>query len=948
MPDFDFLKDLDPKPEPKPAPEGKAPESPTKDDALDFDFLSELTPEKPATGDPLADALGELEIEAAPAAEFQPLADLSADTTGALSDDPIFDVDDLLTPEPVAEAAAESTPAPAAASDDPLADALSELETEAAPAATFEPLADMTADTTGALSDDPQFNIDDITAVPAAASTAIAADDFDFLGASDAEPKPLADEVAPLQSDATFRWEDRDSDEPPEHRLAPAGDATMFDTDATMMHTSAPEPATVADSVELAAIVGGAMGVAMVAPEILTPPEPAWEPPTIHEDPLPPAPDAADPTYPAYESLTHHIRQTSLLGSIEAVLGWDERCMMPAAGTETRAEQITMLSGLIHERLTDPRIGEWLQTLDTGTLAADPHGEAGATVRQIRRQYEKRNKLPKTLVEELAHTAVVGQATWQEARHNNDFASFAPLLEKMVRLKREQAAALGFGESPYDALLDEFEQGEVTSRVTQVLGALRDELVPLVAKIRDSGRKPRIDLLERRYPVELQRAFGRKAAAEIGFDFQRGRLDVTAHPFCTGLGPNDCRITTRYDENFFNAGYFGILHEAGHGIYDQGLRADQYGLPLGEAVSMGIHESQSRMWEILVGRSLPYWRKQYASARRTFPEALAGVTLGHFYSAINDVRPSLIRVEADEFTYNLHILIRFELEQALISGELAVADLPAAWNQKYRDYLGIEPPTDADGVLQDIHWSAGLFGYFPTYSLGNLYAAQFFEKADQDLGGLAQQFERGEFQYLRRWLNVNIHRHGQRYTAAELVERVTGAPLSHEPLMRHLRAKFDLLYGPDADTFVELDVPDADALATMPYEDSQGGVAMQDAGDVGGYGIAMESAGFDGMSVGGGIAATPGTFAPLRAKPKKQASSLAMIIVFGGIVLGGVFGISLGLLILLWWKGPVDGDVLKLDLQHKLPSWMVPAPPAPPTPEPLTPEPSDSSTPPAN
>ena len=904
MPDFDFLKDLDPQPEPKPAPEGKAPDSPESESpnnaALEFDFLSELTPEKPAGEDLAADALGELSIESQPSVE------------------------------------ATSAPAPAAA-DDPLADALSELETEAAPAATFEPLADMTADTTGAVSDDPQFDIDDITAVPAAESTANAAADFDFLGASDAESKPLADEVAPLQSDATFRWEDRDSDEPPEHRLAPTGDATMFDTDATMMHAPEPEPLT--KTAELAAIVGGALGVAMVAPEVLAPPEPAWEPPTIHEEPLPPAPDPADPTYPAYESLTHHIRQTSLLGSIEAVLGWDERCMMPAAGTETRAEQITMLSGLIHERLTDPRIGAWLQTLDTGTLAADPHGEAGATVRQIRRQYEKRNKLPKTLVEELAHTAVVGQAKWQEARQNNDFASFAPVLEKMVRLKREQADALGFTESPYDALLDEFEQGEITSRVTQVLGALRDELVPLVAKIRDSGRKPRIDLLERRYPVELQRAFGRKAAADLGFDFQRGRLDVTAHPFCTGLGPNDCRITTRYDENFFNAGYFGILHEAGHGIYDQGLRPDQYGLPLGEAVSMGIHESQSRMWEILVGRSLPYWRKQYASARRTFPEALAGVTLGHFYSAINDVRPSLIRVEADEFTYNLHILIRFELEQALISGELAVADLPAAWNQKYRDYLGIEPPTDADGVLQDIHWSAGLFGYFPTYSLGNLYAAQFFEKADQDLGGLAQQFERGEFQYLRRWLNVNIHRHGQRYTAAELVERVTGAPLSHEPLMRHLRAKFDLLYGPDVDTFVELDVPDADALATTAFEDSQGGVAMQDAGDVGGYGLATESAGFDGMAVGGGIAAAPGTFAPLRAKPKKQASSLAMVIVFGGIVLGGVFGIALGLLILLWWKGPVDGDVLKLDLQHKLPSWMVPAAPAPSTPPPITPEP---------
>ncbi|MGC3968628.1 MAG: carboxypeptidase M32 [Pirellulales bacterium] len=451
--------------------------------------------------------------------------------------------------------------------------------------------------------------------------------------------------------------------------------------------------------------------------------------------------------------------------------------------------------------------------------------------------------------------------------------------------------------------------------------------------MRESGRSPKIDILERRYPVELQRAFGRKAAEQIGFDFQRGRLDLTAHPFCTGLGPNDCRITTRYDENFFNSGFFGILHEAGHGIYDQGLRAEQYGLPLGEAVSMGIHESQSRMWEIMVGRSLPYWRNQYATARRTFPEALSGVTLGNFYFAVNDVRPSLIRVEADEFTYNLHILIRFELEQALINGELAVADLPAAWNEKYKSYLGIDVPSDADGVLQDIHWSAGLFGYFPTYSLGNLYAAQFFEQADQDLGGLAEHFERGEFQYLKKWLNCHIHRHGQRYTAAELVERITGRELSHEPLMRHLRAKYDLLYSPQAETFVELDVPDADATGAVPFDGAQGGVAMLDVGDVGGYGIASDAS-FDGMSVGGGVAATE-PYAPAhKFKPRPKASSAGMIIVFGGIIIGGVLGIALGLYILMWIKGPKDGDIFKI--ADKLPAWMIPAGPAPETPEPTT------------
>ena len=260
------------------------------------------------------------------------------------------------------------------------------------------------------------------------------------------------------------------------------------------------------------------------------------------------------------------------------------------------------------------------------------------------------------------------------------------------------------------------------------------------------------------------------------------------------MGPNDCRITTRYDQHHFPGAFFGVLHEAGHGIYDQGLRTDCYGLPPGEAVSLGIHESQSRLWENLVGRSQSFWQYFYPEAQAPLPAALADVPLADFYWAINDVRPSLIRVEADEATYNLHILIRFELEQAMINNQLTAADLPAAWNEKYQHYLGITPPNDADGVLQDIHWSAGLVGYFPTYSLGNLYASQFFEQADRDLGGLAKQFADGQFTPLRDWLREKIHRAGQCYTAAELVERVTGKPLSHDPLMRHLRNKFGSLY----------------------------------------------------------------------------------------------------------------------------------------------------------
>ena len=495
-----------------------------------------------------------------------------------------------------------------------------------------------------------------------------------------------------------------------------------------------------------------------------------------------------------YDQLCSHARESAMLASIESLLGWDERTYMPPAAGQHRAEQMTLVSGMVHQRRTDPRIGEWLSELSASPLAADRHSESGTVIRQLKRDYDRQTRLPQRLVEELTRTSVLGQQRWVEARQKDDFRLFQPLLEKMFVLKREQAAALGYQESPYDALLDEFEPGELTSNIRKVLAGLRDQLVPLVAAIRESRRRPDTSILKRTFPVDAQQQFGTEVASKVGFAFDRGRLDVTAHPFCTGIGPRDCRITTRYDEEFFPSAFFGILHEAGHGIYDQGLREELYGLPPGEAVSLGIHESQSRMWENQVGRCRAFWTHFYPDARRRFPAALSDVPLDAFYFAINEVRPSLIRVEADEATYNLHILVRFELEQALVNDELKVPDLPAAWNEKYRHYLGIEPPSDADGVLQDIHWSAGLIGYFPTYSLGNLYSAQFFAAANQELGDLQAQFGRGEFQPLRDWLRRNIHEAGQCYTPSELVQRVTGRSLAHDDLMKHLRSKFRPLY----------------------------------------------------------------------------------------------------------------------------------------------------------
>ncbi len=497
----------------------------------------------------------------------------------------------------------------------------------------------------------------------------------------------------------------------------------------------------------------------------------------------------------AFDNLCAHARETAVLASLQALAEWDERTHLPRAAGEYRAEQVTLLARLIHERQTDPRIGQWLDLLAETSLAEDPHSDSGCTIRQMRREYDRLVKLPPRLVEELARAAVRGQQVWDAARSNNDFAMFAPALEEMVQLKQEQADALGYDICRYDALLDEYEPGETTANVTKVLAGLRNQLVPLVASISESGRVAPVELLHRQYPKAAQEAFGKAVAAQIGFDFSRGQLDVTTHPFCSSLGPHDCRILTRYDEGYFSGAFFGILHEAGHGTYDQGLRNELFGLPPGSYVSLGIHESQSRMWENLVGRSRAFWDCFYPDARQRFQTSLGDVKLDDFFFAINDVRPSLIRVEADEATYNLHIIVRFELEQALVDGQILVRDLPDAWNEKYEEYLGIQPPDDASGVLQDIHWSAGLFGYFPTYSLGNLFASQFFQQAEQDLGGLAAAFREGRFTPLLNWLREKIHTHGQNYSAGELVERATGRPLDAGPLMEHLHNKLAPLYG---------------------------------------------------------------------------------------------------------------------------------------------------------
>ncbi len=498
----------------------------------------------------------------------------------------------------------------------------------------------------------------------------------------------------------------------------------------------------------------------------------------------------------AYDELIREIKEIALLESCASVLFWDERTYMPRGGAAHRSAQVSMLAGMGHERFTDPRIGELLTEVEASDIIKDPESEAAVNVRELRRAYDKETKLPKKLVEEITRVTTLAQGEWVTARKNSDFKHFEPWLEKVLKLEREKAEAYGYEGEPYNALLDNYEPGATVQQIEKVFKELREDLVVLVQKIENAPKRPDYRIVERTYPVELQRIFGEAVASAMGFSFDSGRLDITTHPFCTGLGVGDTRITTRYNPHRLNDALFGIMHEAGHGLYEMGLEKEKhFGTPMGESVSLGIHESQSRMWENQVGRSKSFWVYFFPQAQRIFREALDGVSLDDFYGAINYVTPSYIRVEADEATYNLHILLRFELERAMLKGDLKPADVAGEWNRRFKDYFGIEVDKDANGALQDVHWSAGLVGYFPTYTLGNLYSAQFFAKALEEVPDMMKQFELGDYSGLLNWLRDRIHRHGQRYRAADLCEKVTGKPLSHKPLIDYMSKKYGEIYG---------------------------------------------------------------------------------------------------------------------------------------------------------
>ncbi len=483
-------------------------------------------------------------------------------------------------------------------------------------------------------------------------------------------------------------------------------------------------------------------------------------------------------------------RDAAVLASVEALLGWDERTLMPLRAAAYRGEQAAALASLVHRRRTDPARGELLARLAGSRLAAEGPPDVRAAIRLMVDDHVKQTRIPERLVAELAKTCVDAQQAWAAARAASSWPTLEPWLDRVFALKREQAACQRPDLDPYDSLLDDYEPGARWPVVERTFGELGEAIVPLAQECVGAARRPSDAILRRSYPLGAQQRFVRAVAERIGFDFDRGRLDTTDHPFCSTMGPDDCRITTRWDEHFLPTALFGVLHEAGHGLYEQGLPRDWFGLPPGEAASLGIHESQSRLWENLVGRSAEFWEWCLPLAQEAFPQALADATVADVHRSLLVVEPSFIRVEADEVTYNLHVMLRFDLERAVVHGDLPVADLPAAWNDRFEKDFGRRPPTAAEGVLQDIHWSAGLIGYFPTYTLGNVFAAQLMAAATRQMPDLWRQIATGRFGELLGWLHRHVHACGRTMESGPLVAHATGEAVSARWLIDSLRSRY--------------------------------------------------------------------------------------------------------------------------------------------------------------
>lgn len=494
------------------------------------------------------------------------------------------------------------------------------------------------------------------------------------------------------------------------------------------------------------------------------------------------------------EQLKERLAVVNDLNGAASLLGWDQQTYMPPGGAAARSEQLATLGRLAHEALISDEIGELLEGASAELTGSSSDSDESCLVRVVRRDYEKARKVPPALVAEIARATSLGMEVWVQARKDSNFAFFQPALQRILDLERDRARCLGFEESLYDALLDQYEPGMKRSELVRIFSELKAGLVPLVQSI--SERLDRVDdhVLRKTYPEAAQWGFSLEAARRLGYDFQRGRQDKSVHPFTTSFSINDVRITTRVDEQFLPTALFGTLHECGHALYEQGINQNLERSPLASGASLGVHESQSRLWENLVGRSRGFWKFFLPRLKQAFPQNLQDVSLESFYCSINRVEPSLIRVEADEVTYNLHILLRFELESELVEGRLSLADLPEAWNAGMKMLLSVVPQNDAEGVLQDVHWSNGLIGYFPTYSLGNLLSVQLFEKAQTAIPALAAQIENGDFASLLGWLRTSVHQHGRKFLPSQLIQIATGEPLRAAPYLHYLREKYSEIY----------------------------------------------------------------------------------------------------------------------------------------------------------
>jgi len=494
------------------------------------------------------------------------------------------------------------------------------------------------------------------------------------------------------------------------------------------------------------------------------------------------------------QDLKDILAEVSDLSHAALLLEWDQETYMPPGGVQSRSEQLSTLLRLSHVRFTSGEVGGLLDSLE-GKVDGDFDSDDASLVRVTRRDYEEARKLPPDLIADVARAGSTARPVWEKARHDENYTLFAPYLEKNVELNRRIADALGYKERPYDALLNRTEPGMKTSELEAIFAELKEAIVPLVADIGRHADAVDDRVLRREFDTDLQVSYALEVVKRLGYDLERGRQDISTHPFSSGFGPDDVRITTRVSREFFNECLFGSIHESGHAMYEQGMGRDIARTPLYGGASPGVHESQSRLWENLVGRGRAFWRYFYPSLQAVFHESLHNVDEETFYRAVNRSYPSLIRVEADEVTYNMHVLLRFELENEMLEGKLKVMDLPEAWNARVKSYLGVDVPNDRQGALQDIHWSFVSFGIFPGYTIGNLIGAQLMEKVRADIPDLDSQIERGEFGALLGWLRKNVHRHGRKFTPNELMERATGKPLTAMPWIAYVRKKFGALYG---------------------------------------------------------------------------------------------------------------------------------------------------------